>query len=131
MGKSDENGMKFTVGRGKLQLSAQVIPMGDDVCVAVWGGERPHIGCSCLAAPHPSLLGDGSASATVSTLNLPGHRDDQVAVPLAKRLCAAMGRPVAVVCGFHIDHAGPDDIRRVLLLADELGQMVRQSLTGE
>lgn len=60
-------------------LTAEVIPMGDDLCVAVTGGDRPHLGSVALAVPHPGITDPDLPSATVSTLNLPAHRDDALA----------------------------------------------------
>ena len=36
-------------------LSASVRLIGADVLVAIWGGERPHIGAVAVAQPRPSL----------------------------------------------------------------------------
>jgi hypothetical protein len=37
-------------------LSASVRLIGEDVLVAIWGGEKPHIGAVAVAQPRPSLL---------------------------------------------------------------------------
>lgn len=123
--------MEFQRQRGRFTLTAQAIPMGQDLCVAVWGGDRPHVGCAALAAPHPSLRGDGSPSATVSTLNLPAHRDDGIANAMARRLSTELGRPVAVVCGVHADGASGEDIRTLLDLARLLGEDILRAVRGD
>lgn len=105
-------------------LTAEVIPMGEDLCVAVTGGDRPHLGCAALALPHPGITDPTAPSATVSALNLPAHRDDRVAGGMAKTLSAALARPVAVLCGIHFDHFSPqlaaDTERAAAELCDEI-----------
>lgn len=97
---------------------------GPDIWVAVAGGPAPHVGCVCLGVPRPSITGDGSASATVSTINATGHKDDIVANELARRLAARFGCTVSVTCGIHYER--PDDaglqriMRDVAVLADKL-----------
>lgn len=90
-----------------VTLTAEVIAMGEDLCVAVTGGDRPHLGSVALAVPHPGITDPDLPSATVSTLNVPGHRDDQIANQMAKALSASLGRHVAVLCGVHFDHYSP------------------------
>lgn len=84
-------------------LTAQIVPMGEDLCVAVTGGDRPHLGCAALAVPHSGITDPSLPSATVSTINLPGHRDDRLADKIAKTLSCALSHPVAVLCGVHFD----------------------------
>lgn len=86
-----------------VTLTAELIFLGEDLCVAVTGGDRPHLGCAALALPHPGITKPAIPSATVSTLHLPGHRDDQLANRMAKALSAALSHPVAVLCGVHFD----------------------------
>lgn len=99
--------MEIEAVSGSVRLRAVAVPMGEDLCVAVTGGDRPHIGCTSLAVPHPGISDPARPSATVSTLNLTAHRDGQIADQLAKLLSSALGRPVAVVCGVHFDHFSP------------------------
>lgn len=99
--------MKTEVRVNGVTLTAEVIPMGEDLCVAVTGGDRPHLGSAALAVPHPGITDPSLPSATVSTLNLPGHRDDHLANRMAKALASALERPAAVLCGVHFDRFSP------------------------
>jgi len=116
--------MKIEVQVGEVILAAEVVPMGDDLCVAVTGGDRPHLGCAALAAPHPGISDPSVPSATVSTLNLPAHRDDRLAAGMAKRLSAALGRPAAVLCGVHFDRFSPELEREAEQAGEELCRKV-------
>lgn len=105
-------------------LTAEVIPMGDDLCVAVTGGDRPHLGCAALAIPHSGITDPDLPSATVSTLNLPAHRDDALANGMAKTLSAALGQPVAVLCGVHFDQFSPEIASDARRAAEELCRQI-------
>lgn len=96
----------FTHTIAQVTLRVTVVPMGDDLALSVYGGDAPHIGCVALAIPRPSLTGVGQ-SATVSVLNRTGHKDDVIAVDLAKALAAATGGVVSVSVGVHLDAIDP------------------------
>ena len=50
-------------------LCAEAAVLDGSCHILLYGGQSPHIGCTVLAEPRPSLLGDGSVSATASVLN--------------------------------------------------------------
>ncbi len=58
---------EFTVKteENSYNLSASVRLIGEDVLVAIWGGEKPHIGAVAVAQPRPSLKVSGVLSRTV------------------------------------------------------------------
>ena len=45
-------------------ICVEVRRLGDDYHILVSGGECPHIGCTVLAIPRPSLDGSGKMSST-------------------------------------------------------------------
>ena len=47
--------LRLDTNEGKYDLSASVRLIGDDILVAIWGGDKPHIGAVTMAQPHPSL----------------------------------------------------------------------------
>lgn len=102
----------FTSGEGKTALDCSVTLMGKDVAVAIGGGEA-HIGSVALAVPRKSLTGSGN-SATVSLLNLTGHKDDFLTKDMAERLAKELNAVVVVTAGFHLDHIGAGEIEAVL-----------------
>ncbi len=113
---------------GRLEVT--VLPAGNDLCVLLTGGHSPHVGCVALGIPRPSLKPDGEPGATVSTLNVTGHKDDAVANRFAARLAARSGRVVSVTCGIHFHEADSRDIEDVLQTAEELLRAVEDSLPG-
>ena len=88
--------------------------MGKDLIVSVVGGDTPHIGSVAVAIPRPSLKDASRISATVSIFNLVGHKDDEIARPMALKLARELNRRVVVVLGVHLRKATQDDIRKLL-----------------
>lgn len=102
------------------QITVQITRLGEDYCIAVWGGGKPHIGCTVLAIPRPSLTGDGSRSATASVLNVTGHKDEQICRYLAENIAKRTGNTVVCTGGFHMDDATEEQIREVIKAVEEL-----------
>ena len=77
-------------------IYAEISRLGEDYHILLSGGERPHIGCTVLAVPRPSLDGSGKMSSTASVLNVTGHKDEEVCRYLAEKVSA--GKNAVVVC---------------------------------
>lgn len=93
---------------------------GDDLWVLVTGGDSPHVGSVSVAVPRPSLSGDGTISATVSTYNVTGHKDGHVGELFARRLASEFNCIISATCGIHFEHAAPSDLQQILLDAEAL-----------
>lgn len=104
--------------------------IGQDICVRISGGDRPHIGCTVLAQPRPSLRNNGETSATASVLNVIGHKDETICRYVAETLASKLS--VIVVCtgGFHVDEIRPEQIRElqesIRDMTEELEEILRQ-----
>lgn len=104
--------------------------IGQDICVRISGGDRPHIGCAVLAQPRPSLRDNGETSATASVLNVIGHKDETICRYVAEMLAGKL--KVIVVCtgGFHVDDIHPEQIRElqesVRDMTEKLVEILRQ-----
>jgi hypothetical protein len=109
---SEEESMEFTVDAAGFDLVCTVQRMGDDCLVALRGGDKAHIGSTAMAVPRPSLTGVGR-SATVSTLNRTGHKDDFLANPIARDVSAQLDCAVTCVAGVHVDDATPEQITAI------------------
>ena len=106
------------------QITMQITRLGSDYHIAIWGGEKPHIGCTILALPRPSLTGDGSRSATASVLNVTGHKDEQICRYLAEQAAIRTGATVVCTGGFHVDDATQEQIREVMEAVKELAEAI-------
>ena len=121
----------FSVRSGNLTLECRLIPSGRDLNVTVTGGSSPHIGSVSLAVPRPSLRGDGSTSATVSTLNLTGHKDGELGDEFARALSSVLNCVTVVTCGVHTDGLDAAGIETYRSLAESLRAEVLSEMKKE
>jgi hypothetical protein len=76
---------RWSEAGSRITIEAIDAPMGDDRCMAVSGGGRPHLGAVALAQPRPSLRDPATVSASTSALALLGHKEDILAYRAAER----------------------------------------------
>jgi hypothetical protein len=112
-------------------LSASVRFIGEDVLVAIWGGEIPHIGAVAVAQPRPSLKDPAVTSASASVICLVGHKEDDLAKAAAEILAAALNTRVVVTAGIHWDNLAPKAIQRVVQNSEILVEMILARLAVE
>lgn len=107
----------------KVNICCDVIPMGEDLTVLLYGGDLPHIGSTVLSIPRASLKGDG-LSTTSSVLNCLGHKDDVLARIYAEKIAVKSNHTTVCICGIHVDGLSGDGIKAIydgcLLLLDEV-----------
>lgn len=112
-------------------VEADAVRIGPDVLVAIWGGERPHIGAVAAAEPRPSLADPARTSATASVLSYIGHKEDGVARRAAEALAAALDTRVTVTAGIHWDHLSAEGIATIGARCDEIiGRLVAALKVG-
>ncbi|MBW2517077.1 MAG: hypothetical protein JRE88_09870 [Deltaproteobacteria bacterium] len=112
-------------------LSASVRLIGADVLVAIWGGERPHIGAVAVAQPRPSLKDPEITSASASVICLLGHKEDELVKATAEILAAALETQVVVTAGIHWDNLSPEAIRQIIRHSEILVDMILARLVSE
>ena len=113
------------------ELAIKFTKIGNDYHVLLTGGDIPHIGCTVLALPRPSLTGDGSVSSTASVLNVTGHKDEVLCRQLAERLAAAGNTAVVCSGGFHVDGITGQQIKEVQQAVDEICRLLCEALQKE
>lgn len=99
---------------GAYDLTASVRIIGSDLLIAIWGGEKPHIGAVAVAQPRPSLKDPAVTSSSASVICLVGHKEDELAKAAAEILAAALKTQVVVTAGIHWDNIAPEAIQRVV-----------------
>ena len=109
----------FNIRAGSTGLEVVVVDTGKGLSVTIAGGDDPHIGAVSLAVAHPSPADPARPSATVSTVQVPRHKDGEVSGPLAEALSRRTGRTVTVAVGIHIGPPGeyrapPEEIQKIL-----------------
>lgn len=101
----------LTLEKGRIKINLMTIPMGDDLCIIITGGDKSHIGCVTLSIPRPGLADPGVTSSTTSALNLTGHKDDEAARYVSHLLSSHLNKNVAVICGIHVNNITADEIK--------------------
>ena len=125
--------MDFTIhtNEGEYDLSAHVRLIGDDLLVAIWGGEKPHIGAVAAAHSIPSLKDPKVMSTTASVLCYSGHKEDELAKSAAKKLAAALDTKVVVTAGIHWHNLSAEGIQKVIRNSEILVMTVQQRIQSE
>jgi hypothetical protein len=110
-------------------LEAFVKEIGQDLLVAMWGGEQPHIGAVAVAQPRPSLRDQSAVSATASVFCYVGHKEDGIAKEAAESLSAALNRNTAVTVGMHWDNIDEAGIKRIVENSRQLVNMILDEMS--
>lgn len=109
------------------RLTAWVTGMGEDVVIAIGGGERPHVGCVVLAVPGAGRGATG-ISPTVSLLTIPPHKEEPIARAVAEGVCRGLGRVTVATAGVHEDGISRSGIETYLRLGDVLAEAILKRL---
>jgi hypothetical protein len=94
----------------RIVIDFTSIPMGNDLCIVIAGGDAPHLGAAAVAQARPSLQDSSKRSATTSVIALVGHKDDEIARSVAHTLAVKLNKNVVVCCGIHIDRITKDEL---------------------
>lgn len=120
----------FNVGEGRHRLWGAVVLSHAAISVNLLGGTRPHVGAVAVAIPRASHARAGRRSATTSVLALVGHKDDELARPLATALARELGVTVVVTAGVHLARARPSEIAVILRNARGVVSAVREAVAA-
>ena len=123
--------MEFHIKTDKetYNLEAFVKEIGQDVLVAIWGGERHHIGAVAVAQPRPSLKNHRVRSATASVFCYLGHKDDLVAKEAAERISSALNTNVTVTAGVHWENIDEVGMKNIMENSRQLVQMIIERMS--
>lgn len=103
------------------RLTVRITRVGEDYAILLYGGEKPHIGCTVLAVPRPSLDGSGKISSTASVLNVTGHKDEVLCRYLAEKTAAEKHAVTVCAGGVHTDALTEEQISEIVEAVKELG----------
>ena len=93
--------------------------LGNDLLVAIYGGDEYHIGGTALAYPTKSHYRDAT-TISVSTITAPGHKDYVIANKAAETLCKALNCTVSVTVGIHVEKATLDQVQGMVRLSEDM-----------
>jgi gallate decarboxylase subunit D len=120
----------LSVRQGRFKVVAAVHEIGPDILVAVWGGNRPHIGAIGMAQTRQSLRDEEQTAATSSVFTLLGHKEDLIVKPLSEEITRRFGRNSVVVAGIHWDNLTDDEIRTAEKLCQRLSVKILERLAN-
>jgi len=125
--------VEFTIRtrREAYNIEALVKVIGEDLLVAIWGGDRPHIGAVAMAQPRPSLRDKDKTSATASVFCFLGHKEDLIAKEAAERIASALNTNVVATAGIHWDDIDEAGIACVMENSRELVEMIIERTSKE
>lgn len=121
--------LRVKTDTGSFDIEAAVLRIGDDYLVAIWGGEKPHIGAVAAAQPRPSLHSPETTSATASVICFPGHKELEIARVASEKLSAALGASVVVTAGIHWDNISKEGIGKVMSNSKILTDLILKRVT--
>jgi len=125
--------VEFTVktDEGTFDLEAYARFIGRSLLVAIWGGEKPHIGAVSAAQPRPSLKDPGITSASSSVICLLGHKEDDLAKAGSEILASALNTEVVVTVGIHWDSLDGEGIKKVIRNTEILLDLILDRISSE
>jgi hypothetical protein len=114
---------------GLYDLEAGIRWIGDDLLVAIWGGEKPHIGAVSAAQSRPSLRDPEAVSATASVICFMSHKEDEMAKAISEVLAAVLDTRVVVTAGIHWDNLSQEGIQQVIKNSEILLDLILKKIT--
>lgn len=93
-------------------IKADIIPIGNDILIAIYGGDKPHIG-SCML--------------NEKSLTLLRHKDDIALKIIYDTLSKYTKKNICLVGGIHIENITKEGIQNVLNLCKNLALKISQS----
>jgi hypothetical protein len=120
----DRTELTLKTDTGAYDLTASVRRIGPDLLVAIWGGEKPHIGAVAVAQPRPSLKDPEVTSATASVICNIGHKEDELVKAASEILASVLKTQVVVAAGIHWDNLDENGIQTIIKNSRILVEMI-------
>ncbi|MEM2128730.1 MAG: hypothetical protein QXM93_06955 [Candidatus Methanomethyliaceae archaeon] len=105
-------------GEGKHRVYLELVRAGRELVIYIGGGEEPHIGAISICTQPGEPF----------TLSLPSHKDYLVSHDAAKTIFNKTGQNTVVIAGIHVDNASKEDIRKLLMNAEECVRKLKEEL---
>ncbi len=99
----------------KNNLKLEARSLGSDLVVIITGGDA-HLGAVAVGY----CYGGQKSKSNASLLTLPGHKEDVLIFPIARRLSKALATNVAVLAGIHFDQLSASQIMDIVQTAESL-----------
>ena len=116
---------------GEYDITANVRLIGQDVLVAIWGGEKPHIGAVAMAQPRQSLKDPNITSSTASVFAYVGHKEDELAKAVSEIMAATLKTKVVVTAGIHWDKLSSEGILTIIRNSEILVDLILEKIISK
>ncbi len=121
----------FEAGTGRHRVWGTAFLSHEGLAVNLVGGEVPHIGAVAVSIPRPSLENPRQRSVSTSIFTVVGHKEDELARPVAAELARALDRTTVVVAGVHIHRARAPDLGKIFENAGQIVEAIIARVNGE
>ncbi len=105
----------------RLTIDLIVIPMGQDICIVVTGGDTPHLGS----------ITSGSKAVSPETFSFESHKEGIVTEMMSCIIRERFDGNFVICCGIHVDNITIQEIKDVneicRLLAIELCEKLKST----
>jgi hypothetical protein len=122
---------RVTHEEGPYRIHAEVLFVGDDLVVSIWGGSKPHVGAVALSIPRPSLENPAKISSTSSVLTRLGHKEDEIVKKVAENISAALNKVVVVSAGIHWNNISDEGIGTIQSICETLTDQLINKVRGK
>jgi len=119
--------VKVSYGEGRYKINITSVVTSDGISLTITGGEKPHVGGTALAVPGQNTVRH-KRSCDIWICPVPGHKDTEIAGPVAEMVCVETGHVTAVVAGIHIDRAEKREIRILVENSREAARLLIEQI---
>jgi len=131
LGGQTNNVYQIREGEGSFSICLQAFSLDNGFIIHITGGDTPHIGGVAVGLPRPSTEDPSRTTANVSVISILGHKDDELARPIADRLVRVLKSTIVVIAGIHVHNATRQDIERIVSLANQAVERLLEQLKGQ
>ncbi len=103
-------------GEGRYQITIEgFATAGHGLCLMMTGGDLPHNGGTVVASPRikSNAKHENDRTADLWVSCVPGHKDTEIGMPIAKLLATQLNEAISLTVGIHLDHASIEEIKLV------------------
>ncbi|MCM8710318.1 hypothetical protein M2651_04665 [Clostridium sp. SYSU_GA19001] len=102
--------LEITRTKERINLKLDVIYLGEDLCIILTGGDKPHLGAVTV----------GSNQVKEHTFCFPHHKEDYITKLVYSLITESFDKNVIVCCGIHFDNISKEEITEVISLCKEM-----------
>lgn len=116
-------------GTVPFQVDLLVTITKSGLIVQLLGGDTPHVGATVISHPRPSLIPGGGISCNSIVIPELGHKEDELAKPLAEKIAITLNCTVVMIAGIHVDNAGRREIEKIKATCRDLVEVFLEHAT--